>query len=184
MGYFPAKQFVLSTGQRLVVRNPRAEEAGELLDYAHVVLQESEYFLLEPDELLLTEEEEQEWIGEHALDDGQILLAAEVDGLIVGLLGFENGPQRRVAHRGSLHLSVSRAWRGRGIGTCLLQSLIDWATASPLIEKLSLSVMTSNHRAIALYRKLGFQEEGRLAREIKISPDHYEDELLMCRFVK
>jgi len=184
MGYFPAREFMLSTGHRLVVRNPRPDEAGQLLDYAHVVLQESEYFLLEPDELLFTEEEEQEWIGEHANDEGQILLAADVDGLLVGLLGFENGPQRRVTHRGSLHVSVSAAWRGRGIGTILIESLIEWATANPRIEKLSLSVMTSNHRAIALYRKLGFQEEGRLKREIKISSDHYEDELLMCRFVK
>lgn len=184
MGYFAPKEHLLSTGQRVVIRCPVPHDADQLLDYAHVVLQESQYFLLAPDELQLTEEEEQEWIREHAEDEGQILLAADADGLIVALLGFENGPQRRVAHRGTLHVSVAAAWRGRGIGTLLLESLLEWATASPLIEKVSLSVMTSNHRAIGLYRKLGFQEEGRLVREIRISAEHYEDELLMCRFVK
>jgi RimJ/RimL family protein N-acetyltransferase len=184
MGYWPAKEFLLPTGQRLVVRNPVPEDAARLLDYAHVVLQESEYFLLEPDELQLGEEEEQDWIQEHSEEDGSLLLAAEVDGFIVGLIGFENGPQRRVAHRGTLHLSVGRPWRGIGIGTILLQSVIDWATAEPTIEKVSLSVMVTNHRAIGLYRKLGFREEGCLAREIKIAPGRYEDELLMCRFVK
>jgi RimJ/RimL family protein N-acetyltransferase len=184
MGYFPAKEFLLPTGQRLVVRNPVPEDAAHLLDYAHVVLQESEYFLLEPDELQLSEEEEQDWIQEHCEEHGSLLLAAEVDGFIVGLIGFENGPQRRVTHRGNLHVSVARPWRGIGIGTILLQSLIDWAIADPIIEKVSLSVMVSNHRAIGLYRKFGFREEGCLAREIKIAPGRYEDELLMCRFVK
>jgi RimJ/RimL family protein N-acetyltransferase len=184
MALWPAQEHILPTGQRLVVRSPAPDDASQLLDYAHVVLQESEYFLLEPDELQLSEEEEQEWIREHREEDGSILLAAEVDGFIVGLIGFENGPQRRVAHRGSLHLSVARPWRGIGIGRILLETLIDWAKATPVIEKVSLSVMATNHRAIGLYRKLGFREEGRLAREIKVSPDHYEDELLMCRFVK
>jgi len=184
MGYFPGKEFMLPTGQRLVVRNPVPEDAVRLLDYAHVVLQESEYFLLEPDELQLSEEEEQDWIREHSEEDGSLLLAAEVDGFIVGLIGFENGPQRRVAHRGNLHLSVSQPWRGIGIGTILLQSVIDWATAHPTIEKVSLSVMVTNQRAIGLYRKFGFREEGCLAREIKMAPGRYEDELLMCRFVK
>ncbi len=184
MGRFPATEFMLANGQRLVIRSPCPEEAAELLDFAHVVLQESEYFLLEPDELQLTDEEEREWIREHADDAGELLLVALINDLVVGLLGFENGPQRRVAHRGSLHLSVARMWRGQGIGTLLLKSLLAWAAGNSLIEKVSLSVMTSNHGAIRLYRRLGFVEEGCLRREIKISPDHYEDELLMCRFVK
>jgi RimJ/RimL family protein N-acetyltransferase len=184
MGNFAPREHMLSTGQRVVVRCPVPEDADQLLDYAHVVLQESEYFLLAPDELQFTVEEEQAWIREHTADEGQILLAADADGLIVALLGFENGPQRRVAHRGTLHVSVAAAWRGRGIGRILLETLLEWATINPLIEKVTLSVMASNHRALGLYRKLGFQEEGRLAREIRISPEHYEDELLMCKFVK
>jgi GNAT superfamily N-acetyltransferase len=83
--------------------------------------------LLEPDALRFTDEEEWEWIHEHTDDEGEVLLAAAVNDSVVGLLGFENGPQRRVAHRGSLHVSVARPWPGQGIGTLLLKSLLAWA---------------------------------------------------------
>jgi ribosomal protein S18 acetylase RimI-like enzyme len=41
----------------------------------------------------------------------------------------------------------------------LLQALVEWAEANPLIEKLRLAVLANNETAIGLYRKLGFVEE-------------------------
>jgi RimJ/RimL family protein N-acetyltransferase len=64
-----------------------------------------------------------------------------------------------------------------------MQTLIEWAEAHPGIEKLTLGVFATNTRAIALYRKLGFAEEGRQPREVKFGPDDYVDLLLMYRFV-
>ncbi len=37
-------------------------------------------------------------------------------------------------------------------------------------------------RAIDLYRRLGFVEEGRRAKGIKIEPEQYVDEVLMGRW--
>jgi ribosomal protein S18 acetylase RimI-like enzyme len=39
------------------------------------------------------------------------------------------------------------------------------------------------NKAMGLYRKLGFVEEGRRPRELKLGPEHYIDEILMYRFV-
>jgi ribosomal protein S18 acetylase RimI-like enzyme len=50
------------------------------------------------------------------------------------------------------------------------------------VEKVALSVYPGNERAIALYRKFGFVEEGRLVRQSKKSYG-YEDELVMARFL-
>jgi RimJ/RimL family protein N-acetyltransferase len=66
----------------------------------------------------------------------------------------------------------------------LLQTLIDWAEANPLIEKIGLAVFANNEAAIRLYRKLGFMEEGRRPREMKLGPGQYVDDVLMCRLVK
>jgi RimJ/RimL family protein N-acetyltransferase len=65
----------------------------------------------------------------------------------------------------------------------MLTALIGWAEASPLIEKIGLSVFATNVDAIRLYQKLGFAEEGRQPREFKIGPGEYADGVLMCRFV-
>jgi RimJ/RimL family protein N-acetyltransferase len=101
---------------------------------------------------------------------------------VVGGLSFENGGHRRIAHRGSLGVSVRQAWRGQGIGAALIAALIAWAEASPLIEKIGLSVFADNAGAIRLYQWLGFVEEGRRSGEMKLGPGQYADEVLMCRW--
>jgi L-phenylalanine/L-methionine N-acetyltransferase len=50
------------------------------------------------------------------------------------------------------------------------------------VRRLVLSVYPSNASAIALYRKFGFVEEGRLSRQSRKAYG-YEDEILMARWV-
>ena len=77
-----------------------------------------------------------------------------------------------------------KEWRGQGIGTMLMESLLEWATANPLIEKVCLEVFTTNSNAIRLYRKLGFVEEGLRLKDIKFGPGRYVDTLAMGKCVK
>jgi RimJ/RimL family protein N-acetyltransferase len=57
-------------------------------------------------------------------------------------------------------LAVARDWRGRGVGTALFETTIACAREHGF-HKLSLSVFAHNTAAVALYRKIGFVEEGR-----------------------
>jgi RimJ/RimL family protein N-acetyltransferase len=106
-----------------------------------------------------------------------------MSGCIVGSVNFENGPHRRIAHRGSLGIAVVKQWRGQGVGTALLQTLLQWAATNPLIEKVCLEVFATNARAIRLYKTLGFLEEGLRPKEIKLGPARYVDTVAMFRFV-
>ena len=63
-----------------------------------------------------------------------------------------------------------------GVGSALLQALLDWAEDNPHIEKVSLAVFSNNRLGSALYDKFGFLEEGRRVREIKLNDDQYVDE--------
>lgn len=65
----------------------------------------------------------------------------------------------------------------------LLQTLIKWAEGHPVIEKLSLGVFSTNYPAIHLYKKMGFVEEGRKIKDIKLSHDVYVDDVLMYKMV-
>ena len=49
---------------------------------------------------------------------------------------------------------------GRGIGTALLEDLFGWAQRDSRVKKVELRVRATNQRALALYRKFGFLEEG------------------------
>jgi ribosomal protein S18 acetylase RimI-like enzyme len=55
-------------------------------------------------------------------------------------------------------LAVSPMLRGHGYGTKLIRELARWGTAEFGVDSLSLFVVSTNPRAIALYRRLGFSE--------------------------
>lgn len=65
-------------------------------------------------------------------------------------------------------MMVDKNFRDKGIGKLLIKGLLDWAESNPLIEKVSLGVFSTNKRAIALYKKMGFIEEGRKIKEFKM----------------
>jgi RimJ/RimL family protein N-acetyltransferase len=89
-------------------------------------------------------------------------LVAVVAGEVVGELRVEPSWMGF----GEVGMMVAAAWRGRGVGTALVEAAIEWARERGL-HKLSLAVFPHNAAAIALYRKLGFVEEGRLVRHVR-----------------
>jgi ribosomal protein S18 acetylase RimI-like enzyme len=67
---------------------------------------------------------------------------------------------------GELGMAVANEWRGRGVGSALLAAAIEEAREYGL-HKLSLAVFAHNAAAIGLYRKYGFVEEGRRAKQYR-----------------
>lgn len=64
-----------------------------------------------------------------------------------------------------------------------MNELVSWARANPRVEKIELQVRSSNAGAIALYRSLGFVEEGRKTRRLKLGPNEYIDDVYMALWV-
>lgn len=179
MSSLPPKTIPTKSGQPVTIRSAQPEDVTSLLAHARSVAAESPFFVTEPDEFDFTEK----WVQDHLDGPGKLVLIAEIPDEVIGCLSFENGSRRRIAHRGSLGISVCEKWRGQGIGSALLQALIDWAEANPLIERIGLVVLFNNEGAIRLYRRFGFVEEGRRPRAVKLGPEQYADELLMYRLV-
>ncbi len=184
MGTVEPRSLTTKTGEWITIRCAQADDAADLLVYIRSVAQETRFFVIQPEEFPSGEEQERQWIQQHVDHPGKLALVAEVPGAVIGSLSFENGPYKRTSHNGTLGVSVRQDWRGKGIGTAMLEALLEWAEASPLMEKVGLGVFSSNAEAIRLYRRLGFVEEGRRARAVKLGPGVYMDEVLMARFVK
>jgi len=89
-------------------------------------------------------------------------LIAVADGDIVGEIHVEPAWMGF----GEIGMMVAASWRGRGVGSALVAASIEWARVHGL-HKLALSVFPHNSAAIALYRKYGFVEEGRLVRHVR-----------------
>lgn len=89
-------------------------------------------------------------------------MVAVSDGVIVGEIKVDPSWMGF----GEIGMMVAAGWRGRGVGTSLVAAAVQLARARGL-HKLALSVFPHNDAAIALYRKFGFVEEGRLVRHVR-----------------
>jgi RimJ/RimL family protein N-acetyltransferase len=87
---------------------------------------------------------------------------AEADGQIIGSINV--GASR--FGFGEVGMGVARPWRGRGVGSALMEAGIAYARQQGL-HKLSLDVFPHNAAAITLYRKFGFIEEGRRVKQYR-----------------
>ena len=77
------------------------------------------------------------------------------DGTDIGMLNVEHRPTEIYLSRIEIHPD----YQGHGIGTQLIRALIDQARQRG--QDLVLDVLTVNHRAEALYRRLGMTEVAR-----------------------
>ena len=109
--------------------------------------------------------------------DAAHLLAVEGD-RVVGSLSIRRDADPVTRHVATLGMFVVSDRRSRGIGSALMAEGLRWARRHGVL-RIELSVYPHNEVAIALYRKFGFEQEGRLVRHAKKSYG-YEDEILMA----
>ena len=108
-------------------------------------------------------------------------LVAELHGEVVGSCGLQPvGPAVRRRHAMMLGISVARASQGKGVGTALMAAMCDYADGWVGALRLELTVFVDNEVAIRLYRKFGFEVEGR-HRGYALRDGVYVDSLSMAR---
>ncbi len=103
-------------------------------------------------------------------------------GRVVGHVYIQREPHPVTRHVATLGIAVSADRRGLGIGRALMAEAFRWAR-SVEVEKIMLSVYPHNRAAIALYRRFGFVEEGRLVGHSRKFTG-YEDEILMSAWIE
>ncbi|HEU0060967.1 MAG TPA: GNAT family N-acetyltransferase [Hyphomicrobiaceae bacterium] len=116
-------------------------------------------------------------------DDTQHTLVATVGGELVGNLGLTRFTRPRRAHVGEIGMAVRDDWQGKGVGTALMKAALDLADNWLGLRRLELHVHADNERALALYRKFGFETEG-THRAYSLRDGVYVDSLSMARLIE
>lgn len=116
-------------------------------------------------------------------DDAHHWLIATVAGEVVGSLGLTRFTRTRRAHAGEIGMAVRDSWQGKGVGSALMQAALDLADNWLGLRRVELRVYADNERAIALYRKFGFELEG-THRAYAIRDGVYVDSLSMARLIE
>jgi RimJ/RimL family protein N-acetyltransferase len=176
---FRERQMMRIKGKQVVLRPATDGDAEELSRRLARVVREGVY-LDETPATLPDRRETQEEIR-HIQTHGGMYAVVEVDGEIAGAALLKRGSRGISRHTVRFRTWLTPGYRGMGLGKKLMEYTIAWARAHG-VEKINLDVWSSNHRAIQLYKKYGFQVEGRLRRQA-ILRGEYVDEVFMGLFV-
>ncbi|MEO8771194.1 MAG: GNAT family N-acetyltransferase [Ferruginibacter sp.] len=80
-----------------------------------------------------------------------------------------------------LTIVVDQDFHGKGLGKMIFKNLLDTITETrPDILRVELVAQESNGKAIALYKKVGFNIEGRFEKRIRTSGNNFEADLPMA----
>ncbi|MRX73932.1 GNAT family N-acetyltransferase [Bacillus lacus] len=165
------------------IREVAMEDAEAVLQLQASVIAEENYLITVKEEFEVTAEQQRQWIQKLLKSDRETLLVAEINHHLIGWAVLQVQHRKRLSHVGSVGMMIEKSYRNKGIGRKLLSELLRWAEENPFIEKVTLGVFSTNINAISLYKKLGFKEEGRKIREIKLADGEYADDILMYKFV-
>ncbi|HII4440460.1 TPA: N-acetyltransferase family protein [Clostridium perfringens] len=133
--------------------------------------------------ILSNKDEEEELIKEKIINRGknQYWYVVEEDGKVIGLGILMNHGNLRKKHVGVITLMVNSDYQNKGVGSLLMDKLINLSESLNII-RLELCVFRDNYKAINLYKKFGFKEEG-IKVKSALKNGEYIDEVMMARII-
>jgi RimJ/RimL family protein N-acetyltransferase len=170
---FPSKM-IISNSEELTIKKADEDDATQIIKYIKQVLEESDYFTIGLEEFEKTKGQQRKDIKNMAKNPNNLFLLATINNKIVGFLNFKTEQKRRTSHVGEFGVSVLKNKWGLNIGSALLNALLGWIKTRKQIKKINLQVRSDNTRAIALYRKYGFQNEGLIKKAVFLENKFYD----------
>lgn len=159
------RQAIPADAEKLVELIKRVEDSGTMM--------------FDPGERKTTAEQFQKRI--ETIDENSAIFVAEEQEGLTGYLFAIGENLVRKSHSVYVAIGVQDGQRGTGIGTKLFSALDKWAVNKGL-HRIELTVMEHNEAGIALYKKMGFEVEGRKLDSLLVD-GNYVDELYMAKIL-
>ncbi len=126
MGKLNEEKIKCKNGEVVILRNATEADAVKLNDLATDVFKTSDYLITTSEEFSsFSEEQQKERIKKYEKDDSSILLVAVNNDELIGMIDFQTGKRKRIAHKGIFGMLVRASWRNKGVGKILLSALIN-----------------------------------------------------------
>ena len=151
----------LKDGRKCIIRNAEESDAEDMLRLFLKTHSETDFLLFYPDECIFSAGEERSYLKSKADSGREIELCAVIDGHIAGCAGIDSiGDKEKIRHRADFGISIEKEFWNLGIGSALLECVLDAARKAGY-KQLELEAVGSNAAALALYEKAGFMVYGR-----------------------
>ncbi|WP_421919593.1 GNAT family N-acetyltransferase [Marinifilum sp.] len=121
------------------------------------------------------------WINELNSAPNCLLLIAEYEDRIIGNIDVTSSRRSMLKHTGYISMGVHKNWQNQGIGSLLFRKMINEYERNQEIELLWLQAFGTNLSGLHMYRKFGFNENGRQKKFIKTHDNKYIDNVIMTK---
>ena len=173
----PQSNYALKDGRTLIISRPQKEHAAEMLAFLSAVGKETD-FLLNDGTIRLTLEQEEAFLEQSAQNPLGGIFSGRIEKELVCSFGLTSQARDRVKHNVTIGLTVLKKCWGLGIGRAIFQYAFAFARETGILKNMWLDVRADNERAIALYKKFGFEQIGRRKNALFVNGIYY-DEILM-----
>ncbi len=129
--------------------------------------------------LSTVEETEQSLTEEWQRKIKNMFFAINDDDKVMGMIGGFRQNKAKTNHTFKIvSFYVSPKYRGQGIGSQLLEEILNYARSLSGVTKIELSVATTQQAAVKLYQQAGFKKIGRQQQTVKVGNQYYDEELM------
>jgi RimJ/RimL family protein N-acetyltransferase len=163
------------------IRPATEQDAADVVGYRARLRAERLPVLLRYDNLSPVEDEAR-FLRKFKANPTWVFFIAKLDDVVIGHLDLLAGNHPQTRHLAKLGMAVLGPYRGKGVGTLLLDEALAWAENVGL-RGIELEVMSNNPKAIRLYERLGFSEAGR-RRDAVLIENGYVDLVQMAMRLK
>ncbi|MDY8137154.1 GNAT family N-acetyltransferase [Aquimarina sp. 2201CG5-10] len=175
---FISKTYQTKSNKPITVREAIPEDATQLLKLKHQYLKDTNTIPLFDYEYSNTIKEECELIKNYHKQQNSILLVAEYKGIIVGNIDLTGSWRKKMQHTAVIGMGIHTQWQNQGLGTLLIQNVMDWSKTNDLLKTIWLEVYETNNAGRTLYKKSGFKEVGRI-KNFFHEKQKYIDKIIM-----
>ena len=170
-------------GLDILIRYPQDGDASEMCNYINTLSQEKTYITYQGEKISLTSEEKylkKQLIAFKDHKSAQLLIF--VNGKLAGISSVDM--QEKVKkHIGVFGISISKEYRGMGLGKQLMKYVLDEAINNLNgLRIITLEVFAENENAIKMYKNFGFIEYGYLP-EGNSYKNKFVDDVLMYKVI-
>ena len=184
------KRFVLANGEQVTLRIPRPEDVDNLLTFFNGLVDEKgddrKSQLHAGFDKKFTRRQEAQYIRQ-VLDriekDEAVNIVAEVDGKIVANGGVARGKYKDTNRHGSLGLTVSQEYRGHGIGSRIIQTLVAESRRLGL-KSIDVEFLATNKSAERAYKRAGFKRAGIIPSKIFRNGEYFDAMIMARKFAR
>lgn len=174
----------------ILLRKAEPKDAAKILEYCKTVGSETENLTFGSEGVTISLEREQTYLESIYNSEKNLYLLAifrnRTEKLqagnpteeIAGCCVLTSYAKLRLSHRAEISLTVKKKFWGQGIGTKLLRAALDFAKHTAKTKIVSLEVRSDNSRAVALYKKFGFEKIGTFEGFLNIGDSYIDCDIM------